>query len=168
MTFREILNTLALFVLYLALQVLIVRNLALFDVAFCFLYVGCILLLPYELSLTATLLIAFGIGLVVDLFYNTLGMHAAATVLMAYLRPLIVRLQTAQRSPESRLIFSIHEMGVRNFFYYILTLTLIHHTTLLYIEANSITLLVPTFIKVVASTLFTSLTILLIQFFTRQ
>ncbi|WP_266362143.1 hypothetical protein [Tellurirhabdus rosea] len=168
MTLREILNTAFLFVLYLALQVLIVRNLVLFDIAFCFIYVGCILLLPYELSLTATLLISFGIGMTVDMFYNTLGMHAAATVLMAYVRPAVVRFQASQRGFESRILFSIHEMGARNFFYYIVILTLIHHTALLFIEANSLTLLIPTLFKALASTLFTAFSIMLVQYFTRN
>jgi hypothetical protein len=169
MTLREILNVIFLFVLYLALQVLIVRNLALFDIAFCYIYVACILLLPYEVSMTLCLLIAFGIGLFVDMFYNTLGMHAAATVLMTYLRPLVVRFQAAQRGFESsRILFSIHEMGALNFFYYIFLLTFIHHSALLFIEANSLTLLIPTLIKVLVSTLFTSVSIMLVQYFTRN
>lgn len=168
MTLREILNTIFLFVLYLTLQIIIVRNLVLFDVAFCFIYVACILLLPVELGQTATLLLAFGVGLLIDVFYNTMGMHAAATVLMAYIRPLVIRLQTDQRGFENRLVFSIHEMGARNFFYYVLILTLVHHATLLFIEASNIVLFFPTLLKVVASTLFTTLTIMLVQYFTRN
>jgi len=168
MTLREILNVVFLFVLYLVLQVLLVRNLVLFDVAFCFIYVGCLLLLPYELSLTATLLIAFLTGLVVDMFYNTLGMHAAASVLTAYIRPAIVRFQASQRGFESRIFFSIHEMGSGNFFYYVVVLTLIHHAALLFIEANSLLLFLPTLFKTVASTLFTSVSIMLVQYFTRN
>ncbi|WP_128547241.1 hypothetical protein [Larkinella soli] len=168
MTLREILNIIFLFVLYLALQVLIVRNLVLFDVAFCFIYIGSILLLPYELSLTFTLLIAFSVGIVVDMFYNTLGMHAAATVLMAYIRPVVVRLQAAQRGFESRIIFSIHEMGTRNFLYYVFLLALIHHFALFFIEANNILLLLPTLAKIGASTVFTTVAIMLVQYFTRN
>ncbi|GAB3328339.1 rod shape-determining protein MreD [Larkinella ripae] len=168
MTLREILNVIFLFLLYLSLQVLIVRNLVLFDVAFCFIYVGCILMLPMEMSLSATLLTAFGVGIVVDTFYNTLGMHAAATVLMAYIRPVVVRLQTAQRGFDSRIIFSIHEMGARNFFYYILILTFIHHFVLFLVEANNILLVLPAMVKILASTLFTAVTIMLVQYFSRN
>ena len=83
MTLREILSTTLLFVLYLALQILLVRNVVLFDYGFCFIYIACILLLPNEISRTWLMIIAFVTGLIVDTFYNTLGMHAAATVLMA-------------------------------------------------------------------------------------
>lgn len=168
MTLREILSTILLFVLYLALQILLVRNLVLFDYAFCFVYIACILLLPNETSLTWLLLIAFATGLVVDTFYNTLGMHAAATVLMAYCRPLVVRAQIDVPGMESRIDFTLKELGVGVFFRYVFVLTLIHHTALFFIEASSITLLIPTLIRVGASILFTTVTIVLIQFFTRN
>lgn len=168
MTLREILSTILVFVLYLALQILLVRNIVLFDYAFCFVYIACILLLPNETSLTWLLLIGFATGLVVDTFYNTLGMHAAATVLMAYCRPLVVRAQIDVPGMESRIEFTLKELGVGVFFRYVFVLALIHHTALLFIEASSISLLIPTLIRVGASTLFTTVTIVLIQFFTRN
>lgn len=168
MTLREILSTILLFVLYLALQILLARNLVLFDYAFCFIYIACVLLLPNETSLSWLLLIAFATGIVVDTFYNTLGMHAAATVLMAYCRPLIVRRQIDVPGVESRIEFSLKELGVGTFFRYVFILALIHHSALFFIEASSLALLVPTLIRVGASTLFTTVSIVLIQFFTRN
>lgn len=168
MTLREILVLLAQFVLYLLLQILIVRNLVLFDYAFCFVYVACILLLPNETSQTALLLIAFATGVIVDTFYNTLGIHAAATVLMTYFRPGIIRVQMSQRIQEARLIFTLQELGFAEFFKYVFVLVLIHHAALFLIEAGSLSLLMPTAIRTLASALFTTLSITLIQFFTRR
>lgn len=169
MTLREILTTSLLFLLYLVLQILLVRNLVLFDYAFCFVYIACILLLPNDINLTWLLVIAFITGIIVDTFYNTLGMHAAATVLMAYCRPLVVRTQIDTISGmESRLEFSLQELGTGVFFRYVFILALIHHTALFFIEASSLTLLIPTLIRVVASTLFTTVSVVLIQFFTRN
>lgn len=168
MTLREILSTLFLFVLYLALQLLLVRNLVLFDYAFCFVYIACVLLLPNETSLTWLLLIAFATGLIVDTFYNTLGMHAAATVLMAYCRPLVVRSQIDMPGMESRLEFTLRELGIGVLFRYVFILALIHHLALFFIEASSMALLIPTLIRVGASTLFTTVSVVLIQFFTRN
>ncbi len=168
MTLREILSTILLFVLYLTLQILLARNVVLFDYAFCFIYIACVLLLPNETSLTGLLIIAFITGIIVDTFYNTLGMHAAATVLMAYCRPLIVRTQIDVPGLESRIEFSLQELGVGAFFRYVFILALVHHTALFFIEASSLTLLVPTLIRVGASTLLTTVSIVLIQFFTRN
>lgn len=168
MTLREILSTTLLFVLYLVLQILLVRNVVLFDYAFCFIYIACILLLPNEISFTWLLLIAFVIGIIVDTFYNTLGMHAAATVLMAYCRPLIVRAQIDVPGLETRIEFGLRQLGTGAFFRYVFILALIHHTALFFIEASSVSLLIPTLIRVAASTLFTTISIVLIQFFTRN
>lgn len=168
MTLREILSTVFLFILYLTLQILLVRNVVLFDYGFCFIYIACILLLPNEISFTWLLLIAFATGVVVDTFYNTLGMHAAATVLMAYCRPLIVRAQIDVPGLETRIEFGLRQLGTGAFFRYVFVLALIHHTALFFIEASSLTLLIPTLIRVGASTLFTTVSIVLIQFFTRN
>ena len=168
MTLREIISTVLLFLLYLTLQILLVRNLVLFDYAFCFVYIACILLLPNELSLTWSLVIAFVTGIIIDTFYNTLGMHAAATVLMAYVRPIIVRSLIDVPGIESRIVFSLQELGTGTFFRYVFVLALIHHMALFFIEASSLTLIVPTLIRVAASTLFTTVSIVLIQFFTRN
>ncbi|MBC7568265.1 MAG: hypothetical protein H7319_00840 [Spirosoma sp.] len=168
MTLREIVSTAFLFLLYLTLQILLARNVILFDYGFCFLYIACILLLPNETSLTWLLLIAFITGVVVDTFYNTLGMHAAATVLIAYVRPLVVRSQIDLPGGESRVEFSLQELGTGVFFRYVFIMALIHHSALFFIEASSLTLLVPTLIKIAASALLTTISIVLIQFFTRN
>ena len=168
MTLREILILISLFLLYLILQILVVRNLVLFDYGFCFLYVACILLMPNDLSQTWLLLLAFATGVIVDTFYNTLGIHAAATVLMTYLRPLVIRVQMNQRIQEARLVFTLQELGFAEFFRYVFVLVLIHHSALFLIEAGSLSLLLPTILRTVASALFTTLTITLIQFFTRR
>jgi len=168
MTIREILNYVFLFALYVVLQILIVRNLVLFDYAFCFVYIAAILLLPYELSMTAFLLIAFGTGIVIDTFYNTLGMHAAASVLIAYCRPAVTRVLIDQPGQEARVNLTLQEMGTSAFFRYVLTMALIHHAALFFIEASSLTLIVPTLIRTVASAVLTAVSVVLIQFFTRN
>ena len=168
MTLREIISVVLLFIIYLTLQILIVRNLVLFDYGFCFIYVACILLLPNELNQTVLLLIAFATGVIVDTFYNTLGIHAAATVLMAYVRPLVVRVQMAPRLQEARVVFTLQELGFVEFFRYVIVLVLIHHSALFLIEAGSFSLLIPTLFRIVASAVFTTISIVLIQFFTRN
>ena len=168
MTFREIVSAILIYLLYLTLQILLARNLVLFDYGFCFVYIACILLLPNEISPIWLLLIAFATGIIVDTFYNTLGMHAAATVLMAYLRPLVVRSQIDVPGLESRIEFSLQELGTGAFLWYVFVLALIHHSALFFIEASSLTLLVPTLIRIAASTLFTTVSVVLIQFFVRK
>jgi len=56
------------FVIYLILQIVVIRNFVFFDVAFCFVYIACILLLPDEIASVWVILISFLIGLLVDIF----------------------------------------------------------------------------------------------------
>lgn len=51
-----------------------------------FIYPVIILLLPIRLARHYVILLGFGIGLIVDLFYDTMGVHAFALTAMAYAR----------------------------------------------------------------------------------
>lgn len=80
--------TYTLLLLFLGLiQIIFLKNLALFGVAFCFLYLLGILNLPIPISHVPLILISFGLGLAVDIFYDTIGIHAASATLMSFLRP---------------------------------------------------------------------------------
>lgn len=168
MTFREIVSAIFTFLLYVLLQLLIARNIILFDFAFCFIYIGSILLLPPDMSRTWQLLLAFLVGILVDSFYNTLGIHAAATVLLAYLRPLVLTSQVELPISDTRPDLKSAEIPIGGIFRYILLLTLIHHTLLFLLEAASFHMLVPTLVRIGASTLFTTVSILIAYFFTRR
>jgi hypothetical protein len=80
--------TYTLLLLFLGLiQIMFLKNLALFGVAFCFLYLLGILNLPITISHVPLILISFGLGLIVDIFYDTIGIHAASATLLSFLRP---------------------------------------------------------------------------------
>lgn len=51
-----------------------------------------IMLLPIDLSRVTTILIAFALGIFVDVFYDSMGMHAGACVFLAYIRPYVLKL----------------------------------------------------------------------------
>ena len=97
MTLRNIIPEVLTFIFYLLLQVFFVRQLVFFDYAFCFSYVAAVLLLPFETSRLQLVLLGFVAGLFVDIFYNTAGANAAATTLIAYLRPSIITFANATK-----------------------------------------------------------------------
>ncbi len=86
MNIRAIFSITWQFLLLLAIQILFLKNLALFGVAFCFLYLMGVLLLPVSIKPIPLMLIAFVMGLSVDIFYDTLGIHTAAIVALAFFR----------------------------------------------------------------------------------
>jgi hypothetical protein len=55
-----------------------------------FLYPLVIMLLPLDLAVPTLVISGFFIGLSVDFFYGSIGVHAAASTLSAYVRPFII------------------------------------------------------------------------------
>ncbi|MFC3878927.1 rod shape-determining protein MreD [Algoriphagus namhaensis] len=86
MNFKSILSVTGQFLLLVTIQILFLKNLALFGVAYCFIYVLGILLLPISIRPIPLLIISFLVGLTVDVFYDTLGMHASAVTFLAFIR----------------------------------------------------------------------------------
>lgn len=168
MSLREIIQYSLLFLLYLALQILIMRNIVLFNYAFCFVYIAGILLLPAEVNRTLLLVLGFLAGLLVDIFYNTLGMHAAATLLVAYLRPFWISIQLEAKGATDRIDITIGELGLGGYLTFLLPLVLLHHATLFFIEMSSMVAIGYTLLRIVASTLFTTLIIVIVQLFSRR
>ncbi len=152
------------FILYVGVQVVFVRHLILFDVAFCFIYVAFILLLPFETDSVLLMLLALGAGLVVDSFYDTTGIHAAACVLTGYLRPWVIRLITPRGGYDQNLRISMQYMGGEWFFTYALILIFFHHAALFLIEASQWSLVPLALLKTVCSTAFTWLMVVVAQY----
>lgn len=167
MTPNELLRTALRWVLYVLLHVLVARQLVLFDYAFCFIYLGAILFLPYELNLTVTLLISFLTGAIIDSFDNTFGLHIIASVLVAYIRPTLIQYQLSQKISENRLILSLRGIGLPALLSYVGVLVSIHHTVLFLIEAGGFGMLLFTLLKIVCSIIFTTFALLLGQSFSR-
>jgi hypothetical protein len=75
------------FILLLAAQVLIFNNINFFGYLNPFPYVLFILLYPVNGNKSGLLLASFSLGIIMDMFCNSGGVHAAASVTLAYLRP---------------------------------------------------------------------------------
>ena len=82
------------FVGLVLLQVLILNNVHIAGYATPFLYVYFILKFASGTSRNELMLWAFFLGLTIDIFSNTPGMNAAATVFLAFVRPTFLRLFT--------------------------------------------------------------------------
>lgn len=88
MNIRNLFSSILLIIFLGVIQILFLKNLALFGVAFIFIYLLAILSLPISIKTSPLLLIAFGLGFMIDIFYETIGMHAAAATLLAFVRSL--------------------------------------------------------------------------------
>ena len=152
------------FFIYLFYQVLILKNIVLFHTAFCFLYIGYLLMLPVESNAIVLMLIGFVMGFCVDMFYDSLGLHAFACVFVMYIRNYWLNTITPQGGYDSGSIPSMNMSGVQWFVIYSLPVIFIHHLLVFYIEAGGFGLFWFTLWKVGTSTVFTMLAILIAQF----
>lgn len=130
-----ILSNIIRFIALLLFQVLVLHNLNLGAFIYPAFYVYFILLLPFETRGWVLLISAFLMGLSVDFFTNTIGLNAAASVLMAFFRPAVIQLLTANKSYEPGMVPGIRDTGISWFFAYSLLLIVVHHAMLFFLEA---------------------------------
>jgi hypothetical protein len=106
-----------------------------------YLYFLFILWLPFSIPKTGLLVIGFFTGLLLDYFMWQPGLHAAACVLIAYVRPFVIALLTPKDTKE----FNFREpspraMGWAAYAVYAFVLTFVHHsylTLLQWLQAGS-------------------------------
>ncbi len=151
------------FIALVFVQVLILNNIQLSGYINPFLYIIFILWMPFEMNKALVMLIAFVMGLAVDIFSNTPGMHAS--VFLAFCRPYVLRLLAPRDGYEVTHSPGIQHMGFQWFFVYAALLTLLHHLFLFYVEVFRFEDFFRTLGRALLSTLLTLLLILLTQLF---
>lgn len=75
-----------LFVVLILLQVLVLNQISVFGLATPFIYIYFLLKLPIERNVFYVIIAGFLMGFIIDIFFNTPGINAAATTLVAALR----------------------------------------------------------------------------------
>jgi rod shape-determining protein MreD len=166
------------FIIIALLQTLILNKITLrwwsepvgFPIFIPFLYPVFILLLPFETPVWALLISGFVMGATVDTFMNTAGMHAAATILVAYLRTNVLSaLQPRHLSEYAGTHPSIRTMGWMPFLVYSSFLIVIHHLVFFSIELWNFSNVGFLLLKVAASSITSMLFIIVyLLLFTRQ
>lgn len=129
-----------------------------------YVYVLFILMLPFDISGILLLLSSFFLGLTIDLFNHTPGMHAAASTFMAFSRPGIIRLVGRREDVQPGDYPSIRETGIPWFVAYTGILVFLHHFLLFYIEVFRISEFFPVLLRVFINSLLSTGLIIIIQF----
>jgi rod shape-determining protein MreD len=163
---NEFITLLLRFLVLTAMQVLLLNNIQLSGFINPYIYLLIILLLPVKFSKNLMLLIAFISGLAIDIFSNTAGMHAAATVWMAYWRPSVLRILAPRDGYEADSVPSMVTMGFNWFAVYASFMIVIHHLALFYIEAFTFSSFFMTLLRALLSSAASLLVILIAQFLT--
>lgn len=125
MNIRVIITFLLMAFVLILVQILLLKNLALFGVALCFIYLLIILSIPVTISHISLILISFVIGFVVDIFYDSLGMHTAAATLIGFIRPYWLKIISPTGGYVDSTDPDLKEMGIGWYFTYAMPLIFI-------------------------------------------
>ncbi|MAJ52327.1 MAG: hypothetical protein CMB82_12060 [Flammeovirgaceae bacterium] len=149
------------FVGYVILQIPLLYKFVLFNVAFSFFYLGFLVFFPLGQNPILRLMTGFLTGLFIDLFSNTPGLHASVCTFIMFFRDTWLRL--ILEFEEGVLDMNIYVLKVKGVFLYALPLIFIHHLMIFWINHGSGMGVFLIFDRILASTIFSLTSILLIN-----
>ena len=168
---NNIIRNILRFVLLLLIQILICNHIVLWNVITPQIYIFALLLLPMQTPKWAQYLIAFIYGFIIDCFLQTLGIHAAACLILTTLRPLLIMLMNGRKLPEDSFL---PLPGIKSFGWlltFFLLMTFIHQFLIGILEAFTFREFFKTLLYIVANTIcttFINLSILHIFFYEKR
>lgn len=152
-----------LFVMLILIQVLLMDNIQFSGYINPYIYILFILLLPFETPQWLLLMLSFAIGLTVDLFNGTPGMHTSASLVAGFIRPYLLRVIAPREDYEQGVQPGIASYGLRWFVIYVTVIVLFHHFVLFYVEVFRMAWFFSTLLRVILSSIFSIGFILIIQ-----
>ncbi len=153
------------FVVLIVLQVLIINNINIGAWGITpFFFILFILLLPFNTPNWVLIVTAFLLGIVVDVFSDTLGLNASAAVMMAFARPLVLNAISLRETYDTAMYPKVHYFGLEWFLKYSLSLTFIHQLMYYLVDAWSFSAIFIVLMKAILGTLITTIFIVLSQF----
>lgn len=125
------------FIVFILVQVYVLDRIHLHSMITPYIYYLFILWLPFNMKRSWLMLTAFALGFTLDSFSFNPGFHAAACVLIAYIRPFIIDILIPQEGADTNYEEpSAKSMGgFVPYMVYVISLTLIHHGWLFILEA---------------------------------
>ena len=160
----EIFRNIFRFISLILVQVLIIQNINLSGYIILLPYVLAIIVLPFETNKLIVLLASFLLGVSIDYFYNSSGLHASACTIMGFTRYYVLKYVAPREGYDIGVRPIIDDMGLEWFIRYAATLILVHHFFLFYLEIFRFSEFFKTLLRVILSSLGTFGLIYLIQF----
>ena len=161
----NLLRNLIRLILFILLQVFVLNEVPpLHQYIMPYIYFLFILWLPFNISRGGLLLVSFITGIFLDFFTKTPGLHAAACVLIGYIRPFLINLLMPQQGVEFNYREpSVSSLGFSQYATYVSLLTLFHHTWLFLIQSFQFGNLLYIILKIIGSTVVSLLLITIIE-----
>lgn len=151
------------FILFLGIQLLIFDNIEIGGYINPFFYVLFILSLPFDIPLVLLLLASFAMGMSMDTFHHTYGMHATASVFIAYIRSFVINFLLTGKEYDKGTIPGIENMGLGKYVSFVGILVLFHHFIYFFLEVFRFSNFFDTFFRIILSSIATLILIIIYQ-----
>ncbi len=141
-------------------QILVFNNMDFLGYINPFPYILFIILYPVNGNKMGLLLASFLLGLILDMFCNSGGVHAAASIILAYYRPLIFKFSFGL-SYEYQTV-KLNDVLTPERFSFLLIAVVLHHLVLFILEVFRFSFFFEIILKTITSAIFTLLVCILI------
>ena len=155
-----IFRNIARFIFLILIQVVVLNHINFLGYINPYIYILFIILFPIKNNRVLFIFLGFLLGLSVDLFLDSGGVHAAASVTIAYVRPVILKFSFGMTYEHQSVKFTTTEFGQRLTYFSIATF--IHHLILFSLEVFNTSKIILILEKTLFSSIFTILLCLLI------
>lgn len=157
-------------ILLMMLQLLILKRIDIsignFNYLHLLVYPLMIMLLPLKTPKILVIIISFFLGLGMDIFYDSPGVHAGALVFVGYLRPYILKFLEPNEGYNTDTTPTIFKMGVAWFLVYASILLFVHHLIYFSLEAFSYVYLMEILLRTIFSFIASLIILMIIMFIT--
>lgn len=154
---NNIITQLFRFFLLVGIQLLVVNNIHIFGYSNPYIYLLFIIGFPVHTNRSLLLILGFILGLSIDIWSNSGGVHAGATVFIAYLRPFFLKFSFGVSYEYDNVKFIQAEFKQQ--IIYLVSMVFIHHLMLYFLENFSIKLLYQTLESTLITGIFSSILI---------
>lgn len=121
-------------------------------------------MLPFETNKLVVLMASFFLGVCVDYFYDSSGLHASACTVMGFARYYVLKYIAPRDGYDPSVTPTVEDMGFEWFLRYAGTLVVIHHFVFFFLEIFRFTGFYITIARIILSSIGTFGFIYLIQF----
>ena len=124
------------YIVIMILQVLLVDQLQLLGVCHPYIYIMCLMMMPVAMSHNVSMVVGALVGLVMDVFCNSLGVHMVACIFLMFIRPYVLGMMVNDIDRLNEQI-SLRALGIEALIKYSAILVVLHHLIVFMLAAWS-------------------------------
>ncbi len=155
-------------IIIMAVQILLLNHIHMVDMAVPFIYIFILMKMPYQTPPYVLMVFGFLLGLIIDLFMNTMGLNASAATFLAFTRPFIIDIISKKDYSESNPAPNVYINGFVWSIQYCLLCAFFHETFLYTIEAFSFNNYGQTLVRILSGTVLSAILILITEYLTQK